>query len=191
MLEDNILTVGKADRTRERIRAAALELFADRGFDLTTVGEIAMQAGVTEMTVYRHFPTKAALVIDDPYDPVIAEAIAARPSGEPPMVAVTRGILDAWRSLPEPDVAALRELMQVIAGSRTLEGALDAGSRATESAVRGALASRSVPDADAAVVAAAAVAGLNTALVEWGRGAPSRSLNAAISDALRALGGDA
>lgn len=191
MLEDNISTVGKADRTRERIRAAALELFADRGFDLTTVGEIAMQAGVTEMTVYRHFPTKSALVIDDPYDPVIAEAIAARPSGEPPMVAATRGILDAWRSLPEPDVAALRELMQVIAGSRTLEGALDAGSRATESAVRGALASRSVPDADAAVVAAAAVAGLNTALVEWGRSAPSRSLNAAISDALRALGGDA
>ena len=42
----------------ERLEMAALELFADQGFDVTTVAQIAARAGLTERTFYRHFGDK-------------------------------------------------------------------------------------------------------------------------------------
>ncbi len=49
---------GRAERTRRRLLAAGLELFAERGYDATTVAQIAAAAGVTEMTFFRHFAGK-------------------------------------------------------------------------------------------------------------------------------------
>jgi AcrR family transcriptional regulator len=47
---------------RERILAAARELFATRGFDAVTMSEVAEAAGVVRATVFNHFGSKAALV---------------------------------------------------------------------------------------------------------------------------------
>ncbi|WP_214324269.1 TetR/AcrR family transcriptional regulator [Nonomuraea sediminis] len=69
--------------TYRSIQEHALRLFAERGFDQTTVGDVAEAAGVSSMTVFRHFPTKEDLVLADEYDPVLAERIAAGPAGEP------------------------------------------------------------------------------------------------------------
>jgi len=43
---------------RERLQAAALELFASRGFEQTTAAEIAQSVGLTERTFFRHFSDK-------------------------------------------------------------------------------------------------------------------------------------
>ncbi|HMA35297.1 MAG TPA: TetR family transcriptional regulator, partial [Chloroflexia bacterium] len=43
---------------RSRLERAALQLFIERGFEQTTVVEIASQAGVTERTFFRHFADK-------------------------------------------------------------------------------------------------------------------------------------
>ncbi len=56
---------GRRTRTRQELRACALERFADRGFDQVSVAEIAAGAGVTERTFYRHFPTKEAVLFED------------------------------------------------------------------------------------------------------------------------------
>src|SRR6201992_3081486 len=50
-----------AARNRERIIEAAIELFAERGYEASTA-EIAARAGVGEATLFRRFPTKEDLI---------------------------------------------------------------------------------------------------------------------------------
>jgi AcrR family transcriptional regulator len=57
------LRVAQAAQTRERIAAAAADLLGEGGSaDSITFRAVAERAGVTEMTVYRHFPTRDALM---------------------------------------------------------------------------------------------------------------------------------
>ncbi|TDW19509.1 TetR/AcrR family transcriptional regulator [Kribbella kalugense] len=66
--------------TRQRIQRQALRLFADQGYDATTVNEVADAAGVSAMTVYRNFPTKEDLVLYDDFNQQAATSIAELPS---------------------------------------------------------------------------------------------------------------
>ncbi len=50
-------------QTREKILLSALALFSERGISQTSVNEISYRAGVTRVTVYRHFPDKKELVL--------------------------------------------------------------------------------------------------------------------------------
>lgn len=70
--------------THEALRRAALKSFARKGFANVTVTELAREAGVTERTFFRHFPTKEAVLFQD-YETQLewlAEALAQRPSSE-------------------------------------------------------------------------------------------------------------
>ena len=70
--------------TREALRHAALTSFASKGFANVTVTELAREAGVTERTFFRHFPTKEAVLFQDYETQVewLAEALAQRDPGE-------------------------------------------------------------------------------------------------------------
>ncbi|WP_418059521.1 TetR/AcrR family transcriptional regulator [Pimelobacter simplex] len=52
-----------ASARRERIEAAAVEVFAERGYDAASVGEIAAAAGVSRTVLYDHFRDKRALYL--------------------------------------------------------------------------------------------------------------------------------
>src|SRR6201993_2072581 len=70
--------------THESLRQAALKSFARKGFANVTVTELAREAGVTERTFFRHFPTKEAVLFQD-YETQLewlAEALAQRPASE-------------------------------------------------------------------------------------------------------------
>jgi AcrR family transcriptional regulator len=70
--------------THEALRRAALASFASKGFANVTVTELAREAGVTERTFFRHFPTKEAVLFQDYETQVewLAEALAQRPESE-------------------------------------------------------------------------------------------------------------
>jgi AcrR family transcriptional regulator len=70
--------------THEALRQAALKSFSHKGFANVTVTELAREAGVTERTFFRHFPTKEAVLFQD-YETQLewlAEALAQRPPSE-------------------------------------------------------------------------------------------------------------
>jgi AcrR family transcriptional regulator len=75
---------------RHRLGAAALELFAERGFEQTTVTDIAGRAGVTERTFYRHFGDKREVLFDQgEFQDYLTRATSERAAaGDPPLVAV-------------------------------------------------------------------------------------------------------
>jgi AcrR family transcriptional regulator len=66
---------------RERLERAALALFAERGYDATTVADIAERAGLTKSTFFRHFADKREVLFagQDILIGLFSEAIAAAP----------------------------------------------------------------------------------------------------------------
>ncbi|GAB3758982.1 TetR/AcrR family transcriptional regulator [Microlunatus parietis] len=179
--------MSKRERTRQLLQSAALDLFLDKGFDATTTREIAERAGVTEMTLFRHFPTKESLVLDDPYDPVIADAIRNRPRSESPMRAAVAGLGQAWANVPEAGVAALRSRLRILAEATTVRD-LGRSVDRTRAAAAAALVDRGVRPRDALVVASAVIAGLSSALLAWARS--EDDLAETITSALAVLGGE-
>ncbi|HEX8856833.1 MAG TPA: TetR family transcriptional regulator [Thermoleophilaceae bacterium] len=73
----------KRTKTRLMIQAEAFRLFAEKGYENTTVDDIAFAAAISPRTFFRYFPTKEDVVLWDEYDPIAAELVAARPDDEP------------------------------------------------------------------------------------------------------------
>lgn len=167
MLSTNIPLVSKRDRTKYRLQACALELFERYGFDSTTVSAIAAAAGVTPMTFFRYFPSKENVLLDDPYDPVIGEAVARQPAGLPPLIRVARGIREAWVSLPEPETDVVRRRVRIAAATPGLRGAVVANGATTERLIAEALTRTGVAALPARAAAAAAMAAMTAAMFEW------------------------
>ena len=104
------------EKTRRDLLESARALFAERGFHATSVADIAAGAGVTERTLFRYFPTKSALILDETIGrlPDMARLIRERPAGESPYQAACAGIIEfAQRH---------RDMLIVIVGS---QGELD------------------------------------------------------------------
>lgn len=190
-LVTNISAMGTArrERTHDRLTACALELFERQGFERTTVAEIASAAGVSEMTFFRHFPTKEAAVTTDPFDPLLAAAIALRPLDERPLVRTARAVRDATRNLPELEGESTRRRVRVISASPALRAAAAHANEATEAAIRDQLVRDGAAPLDASAAAAATLAALTAALYAWA-GAQGQTLGGALASALRVLGAD-
>jgi len=176
----------RAEQTRDRLLTTALELFAERGYDATSVGEIATRAGVTEMTFFRHFPSKASLLVDDPYDPVIGAAIRSQPDGLDPITRAARGVRAAWREIPAPAVTEVRVRLRIVAATPALRASMVGGTAATETVITDALTSADVDRRTALIAAAAVMGALNAALLEWSQ-TDIDDLGQAIDAALRVL----
>ena len=180
----------KAERTRAALLRAALELFDERGYDATTAAMIAERAGVTEMTFFRYFPSKDSVLVDDPYDPLIAEAITRQPAHVPPIAAAIGAIAEGWRAIPPPSSEQVRDRLRIVSRTPSLRGAIARNNAATESAIAGALVTRGASASDARIAAAATMAALTAALLEWADG-DDPDLGTAIDAALRVLAGGA
>lgn len=104
MPEDKQLTRGRPPATTpEHVGQRALELFILRGFDATTMDDIAQAAGIGRRTLFRYFPSKNDMVWGD-FDWVLDRlraAFAARPGDEPFMDALREAVVESNRYPPE------------------------------------------------------------------------------------------
>jgi len=140
---------------RERLVRAAVDLFSERGYDKTTVAEIAERAGLTKTTFFRHFPDKREVLFagQEILSQLLADGIAAAPESATPLEAVAAG-LDAATEIFTP---AQREfgprLRAVVAANSELRERAAAKRDGLASAMTEALRKRGVPDLASALAA--------------------------------------
>src|SRR5690349_499612 len=79
------LRESKKVKLRQAVRREALRLFAEQGWEATTVDQIAEAAEISTTTFYRYFADKEAVVLggDEPGEALVPALLAARPAGEP------------------------------------------------------------------------------------------------------------
>ena len=121
-------TGGRRERrkaqTRAEIRAAAQRLFAERGFDVVTIADIATAADVAVQTVFNHFDSKEALFFDGrtPWVEGIAAAVTARPHGTGPLAALRDYVESDLHQLLEQEAQPEhRSYLEALAQSTSLQ----------------------------------------------------------------------
>lgn len=82
---------------------AALDLFESRGFDGTTMEDVARASGVGPATLYRNFGTKERLVLWDDYDPALLAALEAELLRSPPLRAVQTALRRSLNAVYQKD----------------------------------------------------------------------------------------
>jgi AcrR family transcriptional regulator len=104
---------------RRTIQAQALRLFAAKGFQATTIEEIAAAAEMAPRTFFRYFPTKEEVVFWSEYPPMLGGFVAARPDDEPPLEALHHGIVEGLAAIWDQDEERERMLERLRLALRT------------------------------------------------------------------------
>jgi len=88
---------------RTAVEQAARRLFAEQGYEATSVRQIVDAAGVAERTFYRYFDGKEGLIADEAerWIELLGDAIRHRPPEEPPFLAVQRTITALAREIAQ------------------------------------------------------------------------------------------
>jgi AcrR family transcriptional regulator len=180
--------VGSRKDVRLRLRRAALELYAERGFDGTTAADIAALAGVTERTYFRHFPDKREVLFDGEAEmrAALVDAVASAPAGLPPLPVLLEAFLSV-APLLERDKAVKELRHRIISATPELqERELLKWALLTE-ALTEALGQRAVPPDVASLAAACGTAVLTRTRVRWLDGA-QRDYVSLLTEAFADLG---
>lgn len=177
-------------QARARLREAALDLYAERGYDATTTAEIAARAGVTERTYFRHFADKREVLFDGEAElrGVMIAAIASAQDALSPLSLVLCAYTAAIPLFVAGRPAAERRV-RIIAVTPALQERAHAKSAALIGALIGALEQRGIPEPTARLAARAGAAVFERASRAW-TGTSAQDLAALITQAsheLRAL----
>jgi AcrR family transcriptional regulator len=160
----------KRDRTRRMIQAEALHLFAQQGFQATTIEQIAAAADLAPRTFFRYFPTKEEVVFWADYQPTLAGFVAARPADESALKAVHHGIVEALAAIWNQDGERMMERLRLAFRTPALHPRLRQQQAGWATAVAEILADRlgERPDnLQVRIIAAAVAAAVWVAIEEW------------------------
>ena len=154
--------------SRGRLEQAALALYGERGFENTTVAEIAARAGLTERTFFRHFADKREVLFwgAGALQELLVTAVADAPDAAAPIDAVAAA-LDAAGALLEERRESARQRQAVIAASAELRERELIKLASLASALADALRRRGVKDPAATLSAEAGIAVFRVAFERW------------------------
>jgi AcrR family transcriptional regulator len=159
----------KRTATRDRIRASALRLFSEQGYDATTVEQIAAAAGVSHMTFFRYFPAKEDVAMWDGYDPLIAGVIAQTPAAWPLTRRIRTVLVEGMRLIYAAERDTMLAQNKLIVATPALRARLWADQIATQQLILEALGASQdhQPTFEDKVTVAACLAAASTAILTW------------------------
>jgi AcrR family transcriptional regulator len=153
---------------RDRLESAALALFAEQGYDATTVAQIADRAGLTKSTFFRHFADKREVLFgQDRLVEVFTTAIDAAPPSVTAVECLAAALeAAAFGFTPERhDLAPLRQA--VIAANSDLEERESLKRARLAAAVAEALRARGTDELTAGLAALIGVLAFSTSYARW------------------------
>jgi AcrR family transcriptional regulator len=162
-------------RTAEAIVAGALELFEERGFDRTTIDQIAASADISRRTFFRYFADKEELFFaeDERLLEVIEDTLDGAPVGEPVLELARRAARAlATHSVADPQRRLARE--RLIAATPSLQARRLAKNLRWEQAIAARLVARGSTEREALLVPKLALACFQAAYERWSAG-PART----------------
>jgi AcrR family transcriptional regulator len=171
-----------------RLGKAAMELYAERGFEQTTVAEIAARAGLTERTFFRHFADKREVLFagGDALKEIMVAAVAAAPDSCAPFDAVAAG-LDAGAAVLQDSGEFPRRRQAIIVANPELQERELIKLAGYAVAIAQALRERGVGDPTASLSAEAGIAVFRVAFERWTTGTEQQGLAQLLHESLAAL----
>lgn len=153
---------------RGRLQLAAMDLYVERGFEQTTVADIAEHAGLTERTFFRHFSDKREVLFDgqDEFQEMFVSAVTGAPGDASPLAAVGVALL-AIGAYFEPRRAWSTKRAGVIRANPGLQERELIKLSRLSSAVAAALRERGVGEPAASLAAQAGIAVFHVAFAAW------------------------
>jgi AcrR family transcriptional regulator len=173
---------------RGRLEQAALELFGERGFEQTTVEEIAARAGLTKRTFFRHFADKREVLFGggEAFLALFTDGLAAAPPSAAPMEAVAVSLEAVAAAFGDRRDRARRRHAVIAANAELQEREL-VKLAAVAATLASALRERGVEEPEASVTAETAVAVFRVAFERWVAAPDGPDLAALVREALDAL----
>ena len=166
-----------------------MELFAERGYDGTTVAQIAERAGLTERTFFRHFTDKQEVLFagGHPLEDAVVTAVEAAPADTAPFEALAQAMTNATTAFFADRYAFAQQRQAIIDAHPGLQERelLKMDSLARGVAVG--LVERGAPDAVARLAAQAGVGAFHVAFGQWMASDGSRELANLVREAFDAM----
>jgi AcrR family transcriptional regulator len=111
-------------KTRTAIQREAMRLFLEKGFQATTVEDIAAAVEISPSTFFNYFPSKEDVAFQDDLDPLILEAFNAQPPHVHPVRALRNALRDVFTGIPPEEEELIRQRLALVAGDADLRGAM-------------------------------------------------------------------
>ena len=157
---------------RERLVIAAVDLFSEQGYDATTVDQIAVRAGVTKSTFFRHFHDKRELLSagQDTLSTLLMEGIRQAPSDAGPLAAVSAGLQRASTALGPAQQELGPRIKAAIASSVELQERAALKNVGLAAAMTAALKDRGIAEPVAQLASELGVLALKRGYAAWSEG---------------------
>ncbi|MEV5656925.1 TetR family transcriptional regulator [Streptomyces sp. NPDC052291] len=179
-------------KTRAAIREATHRLVEERGYEATTIEQIAEAAEVSPSTVFRYFASKEDIVLTDEHDPVMEALLRGRPADEPPLESVRVMMREALTTFLAADDGQLRRRTRLMVEVPSVRARMTETMSDTARDLAQVLADRTgrAPDDLRVRVFVAAVLGaLREATLHWAEHGQEGDLPTLVNEALDTLEG--